>query len=69
MDIDDSILLIIDDPQGIIDQQLRPCPIHVLNVIIILINCLKLGDISWQFLLPGGSIGLRYVLQQLFSEK
>ncbi len=27
------------------------------------------GDINCQFLLIGGSIGLRYVLQLLFSEK
>jgi hypothetical protein len=27
------------------------------------------GDISCQFLMPGGSIGPRYVLQLLFSEK
>ncbi len=30
------ISLIVGDPQGILDQQLRPHPINVLNIIIIL---------------------------------
>ncbi len=32
------ILLIVGDPQGILDQQLRPCPIHLLNIIIALME-------------------------------
>jgi hypothetical protein len=31
------ISLIVGDPQGILDQQLRPCEIHILNTIIIII--------------------------------
>ncbi len=39
----DYILLIVGDPQGNLDQELRPCPICLLNVfIIILINYIKL---------------------------
>jgi hypothetical protein len=30
MEVDDNILLIVVDPQGILDEQLRPHPIHVL---------------------------------------
>ncbi len=30
MEVDGKSLLIVDDPQGILDQQLRPCPIHLL---------------------------------------
>jgi hypothetical protein len=30
--IDDNILLIAGDPQGILDHQLRPLPIHLLNI-------------------------------------
>jgi hypothetical protein len=29
---DDNILLIVDDPQEILDQQFRPHPIHLLNI-------------------------------------
>jgi hypothetical protein len=27
----DNILLIVGNPQGILDKQLRPCPNHLLN--------------------------------------
>jgi hypothetical protein len=30
MEVDDNILLIVVDPQGILDEQLRTHPIHVL---------------------------------------
>jgi hypothetical protein len=36
MEVDDSILLIFGDPQGILVQQLRPRPIHLLNGTIII---------------------------------
>jgi hypothetical protein len=36
MEIDNSILLIVGDAQGILDQQLRPHPIYSLNIVIIL---------------------------------
>ncbi len=39
---DDGISLIGGDPRGILDQQLRPHPIHILNIITILINFIKL---------------------------
>ncbi len=38
MEVDDNICLILGDLQGILDQQLRPRPIHLLNIIIILIH-------------------------------
>jgi hypothetical protein len=31
MEVDDNILLIVDDPQGILDEQLRLHPIHLLK--------------------------------------
>jgi hypothetical protein len=36
MEVDDSILMIVDDPQRILDQQLGPRPIHSLNGVITL---------------------------------
>jgi hypothetical protein len=30
--IDDNVLLTAGDPQEILDQQLRPLPIHLLNI-------------------------------------
>jgi hypothetical protein len=36
MEIDDNILLIAGNPQGILNQQLKPHPIHVLNIIILI---------------------------------
>jgi hypothetical protein len=36
MEVDDNMSLIVGDPQGILDQQLRPIPL--LNIIIILMN-------------------------------
>ncbi len=39
MDVDNNISLILDDPRGILDEQLLHHPIHLLNIIIIrLIN-------------------------------
>jgi hypothetical protein len=37
MKVDDKILLIVSDTQGILDQLLRPHPICLLNIIIVLI--------------------------------
>jgi hypothetical protein len=37
MDVDDSISLIDGIPKGILDEQLRPHPIHLLNIFIIII--------------------------------
>ncbi len=37
MDVDDNGVLIARDPQGILGQQLRPRPIHLLNISIIFI--------------------------------
>ncbi len=37
MEVDDNILLIVGNPQGILGQQVRPYPIHLLNDIIIII--------------------------------
>jgi hypothetical protein len=31
---DDNLALIVGNPQGILGQQLRLCPIHLLNIII-----------------------------------
>ncbi len=45
MVIDDNILLIVCNPQGILDEQLRTLPIDLLNIIIIIIkltNSIKL---------------------------
>jgi hypothetical protein len=43
MEIERNILLTADDPQGILDQQLRPHPIPLLNIVIIrLIKFIKL---------------------------
>ncbi len=38
VEVDDNILLIVGNSWRILDQQLRPKPIYVLNVISILIN-------------------------------
>ncbi len=32
MYVDNNILLIVGDPQGILNQKLRPRPIHLLNI-------------------------------------
>ncbi len=42
VEVDDNILLIVDDPQGILDQKLRPRPINLLNIVIILFSYFKL---------------------------
>jgi hypothetical protein len=34
LEVDGNILLIVGDPQGILDQQLGPRAIHLLNIII-----------------------------------
>jgi hypothetical protein len=31
VEVDDNIVLIVGNPQGILGQQLRPCQIHSLN--------------------------------------
>ncbi len=38
MEVYYNILLIVADPQGILEQQLRPHPIPLLNIIFILID-------------------------------
>jgi hypothetical protein len=35
LEVDDNSVLIVGDPQGILGQQLRPCPMQLLNIIII----------------------------------
>jgi hypothetical protein len=42
LEVDDNILLIVGDPQGVLDQLLRPRPIQLLNVVIIWIIYIKL---------------------------
>ncbi len=42
MKVDDTILQIVGDPQGIINYQQGRYPIHLLNIIIIFITCVKL---------------------------
>ncbi len=46
MEVDDNTLLIIGNPRGILDQQLRPHGINLLNIIITLINYIKLNVIK-----------------------
>jgi hypothetical protein len=43
MEVDDNILLIVSDPQGILDQQLRPHPSHLLKITINILNYLSLN--------------------------
>jgi hypothetical protein len=38
MEVDDNCALIVGNPQGILDLQLRPRPMHLLNIIIISIT-------------------------------
>ncbi len=45
MEADDNLLPIIGDPHWILHEYLRPRTIHLLNIIIILINCIKLYTI------------------------
>jgi hypothetical protein len=45
VEFDDNILLIVGDPQWILDEHLRPHMIHVLNIIIILLNYIRLDII------------------------
>jgi len=42
MEVDNSILQIVCDPQGILDLQLRPRPIYLLYIITISIYYIKL---------------------------
>jgi hypothetical protein len=35
VEVDVNILLIVGNPKGILDQQLRPLPIHLSNIILI----------------------------------
>ncbi len=41
------ILLIVGNPQGILDWQLRPHPIHLSNIIIKIINLIKFDVIKF----------------------
>jgi hypothetical protein len=34
IEVNNNILLIVGDLQGILEQQLRPRPIHILNIIV-----------------------------------
>jgi len=36
--VDDNNSLIVGDPRGILGQQFRPCPAHLLNIIIIILK-------------------------------
>ncbi len=47
MEVDDTNALVVDDPKGILGQQLRPYPILVSNCIIILVSD---GAVFRQFL-------------------
>jgi hypothetical protein len=38
MEVDYNILLIVADPQGILDLQIRPHPIPLLNIFVIFID-------------------------------
>jgi hypothetical protein len=40
MEVNGNILLIVGNPQGIFDPWVRPHPIHLLNVSIVLIYCI-----------------------------
>jgi hypothetical protein len=42
MEVDDNSLLIVDDPLGILDEQLRPRPTHQLFVVNYMLNYLIL---------------------------
>ncbi len=46
MEVDNSIPLIVGDSQGILDQLLRPHPLHFLNIITALINHIILNIIN-----------------------
>jgi hypothetical protein len=41
MKVEENILLIVACPQEILDYQLRPCPINLLNFIIIILNFIE----------------------------
>ncbi len=42
MEVDDISVLIVGDAQGILGRQLRPHPIHLLNITIIILRTLKI---------------------------
>jgi hypothetical protein len=42
LEVDDYNVLIVCDPQGILGLQLRPRPIHLLNIIIVTLLLIKL---------------------------
>jgi hypothetical protein len=46
MEVDGNILLVVGDPQGILDHQLRPHPIHLLNITINFNNFIKLDNLK-----------------------
>ncbi len=56
MEVDDNVPLIVGDPQEILDQQLWPHPIPLLNIILILINESLIYDLI--------NIKLRIILSQ-----
>jgi hypothetical protein len=62
--IDDNILLTAGDPQGILDQQFRPSPIHILNIISI--DCIGLFFISLFKKLKNIPIAFNILLLQHF---
>ncbi len=41
MEVDDNILLIVGGQQEILDQQLKPHLIHLINIIMFIINYIK----------------------------
>jgi hypothetical protein len=42
VEVDDNILMVLGDTQGILDQMLRPHQINLLNIVIILFSYFKL---------------------------
>ncbi len=56
MEVDDNVSLIAGDPQGILNQQLWPRPIVLINIIITLINESLIYDLI--------NIKLRIILSQ-----
>ncbi len=41
MEVDDNILVFISNPQRVLNEQNRPHPVHVLNIIIVAIKYIK----------------------------
>ncbi len=46
MGVDDMISLIVGDPQGILDEQPRPHPIYLIDIVVLSINYIKLNIIK-----------------------